>query len=100
MVRALVRRLARIREGARRSECAGNSPPLDLRKRARFDQLGQNALQPAGAGRPLVSGCERIKNQRFTAKNRACEEPLRGKNSANPKRSTRNAVREACEAVE
>src|SRR5207237_7716753 len=81
-------------------ECAGNSSPLDLRQRARFDQLGQNALQPPWPGRSLVSRFERIKTERFSPKTGPRQEPVLGKNSRNPQRSTRNAVRETREAIE
>ena len=59
LVRRVVARSAAVRRSPRRGECAGNPAALDLREGARSRRLGQDALQPDGQRRPLVSRRER-----------------------------------------
>src|SRR5258706_212559 len=55
LVRAVVRGTAAVRGRARPGEHSGDSAIVDLRAATRLNRLGQDALQPAGPGGPLVS---------------------------------------------
>jgi uncharacterized protein len=63
LVRAVVRGIAQFRGCTRRDQRFGNFTALDVCEIAGSDRLGQDALQPAGPGGPLVSGPERGEDQ-------------------------------------
>src|SRR6266567_3718312 len=73
---------------------------MDLRQIARFGCLGEDALQPAWPGRPLVSGRERGESREAKTRWHFGPQPIRQTNPSHFAGGAPNAVRETSEKTE
>src|SRR5208337_1126255 len=85
---------------ARPDQCAGDSAPVDLRQVARSGRVGEDALQLARPGRPLVPGRECREGGEVEARPEPKPESLCRAHSRPAARSARAAVRETRSAAE